>query len=162
MERISDFSVAFKDNYNLFAGTLVTILSTILGKHWYIFVFFLLFNILDWFTGWAKAYRMKQESSSTGGWGIVKKLGYWAVVLVAFLVPKALMELGDAFLGIDLPFLSLLGWFVMASLMVNEARSILENLVEMGCPVPGVLIRGLAVTDRMINGKAEAVLPDDE
>ena len=35
--------------------------------------------------------------------------------------------------------------------MVNEARSILENLVECGCNVPAVLIKGLAVTEKLMD-----------
>ena len=45
----------------------------------------------------------------------------------------------------------MVGWFTLACLMVNEARSILENLVECGYNVPVVLIKGLAVTDKLIN-----------
>ncbi|WP_296877825.1 phage holin family protein, partial [Thomasclavelia sp.] len=46
---------------------------------------------------------------------------------------------------------TLLGWFVLASLMVNEARSIIENFVEAGLNVPNVLINGLEVADKIIN-----------
>ena len=45
----------------------------------------------------------------------------------------------------------LVGWFTLACLMVNEARSILENLVECGYNVPEILIKGLEVADEMIN-----------
>ena len=39
--------------------------------------------------------------------------------------------------------------------MVNEVRSILENLVECGYNVPAILIKGLAVTEKLINSDAE-------
>lgn len=45
----------------------------------------------------------------------------------------------------------LFGWFTLASLLVNEIRSILENLVECGYSVPDFLIRGLAVTEKLIS-----------
>lgn len=59
--------------------------------------------------------------------------------------------MGQDILNVDLSFLEMVGWFTLACLMVNEARSILENLVECGYDVPTVLIQGLAVTDKLIN-----------
>ena len=50
----------------------------------------------------------------------------------------------------------MLGWFALASLIINEIRSILENFVEAGYNVPGILISGLerlrtrSLTARMI------------
>ena len=37
----------------------------------------------------------------------------------------------------------------------------LENLVECGCNVPNILIRGLAVTEKMLD-KAGDIIPDIE
>ena len=54
-------------------------------------------------------------------------------------------------LGINLEITVLLGWFVLASLIVNELRSILENFVEMGYNVPRILTKGLEVADKAIN-----------
>lgn len=149
----------FIDKYNAFVGAGVVILSAIFGQFWYLFALYLLFNVLDWLTGWAKARKLKQETSKAGLQGALKKLGYWVIVLVAFLIPTALIQLGGQ-IGINLSFLELLGWFVLASLMVNEARSILENLVEMEYNVPAILIKGLAVTDKLINKKADSTVPD--
>ena len=44
-----------------------------------------------------------------------------------------------------------LGWFVLASLLINEIRSILENFVEAGFNVPIILIKGLEVADKVVN-----------
>ena len=63
--------------------------------------------------------------------------------------------MGQDILHVDLNFLAMVGWFTLACLMVNEARSILENLVECGYNVPNVLIKGLAVTDKLINKDTE-------
>ena len=49
----------------------------------------------------------------------------------------------------------MVGWFTLACLMVNEARSILENLVECGYDVPAVLVDGLKVADKMLNKDSE-------
>ncbi len=72
------------DYYNLFMGAAVTIAAAILGEHWYLFAAFLALNVVDWLTGWYKANKQGVESSKVGLKGALKKLGYWAVVAVAF------------------------------------------------------------------------------
>lgn len=140
----------FVDKYNAAVGAIVAVLTAVFGKYWYIFVVFLVFNIVDWITGWIKARKKKEESSRVGAIGAVKKFGYWAVLLVAFLIANVFVRFGRDMLHVDLSFLHLLGWWVLAMLIVNEARSILENLVELDIKVPNVLIRGLAVTEKLI------------
>ena len=145
----------FIDKYNAIAGAVVTVMTAIFGTYWYLFAGYLLLNVLDWLTGWYKSRRLGTESSA-GGWrGAAKKVGYWAIILVAFLMPTLFVHLGNDLLGIDLAFLMLLGWFTLASLLVNEIRSILENLVECGYNVPVFLIEGLAVTEKLLESKIE-------
>lgn len=156
-----DFFMGFVDQYNAFVGGAVVVLSAVFGQFWYIFALYFLFNILDWLTGWYKSRKLQKESSQVGLAGAIKKLGYWVIVLIGFAIPVALTNLLET-IGIDGSFLHLIGWFVLASLMVNEARSILENLVECGYKVPGVLIKGLAVTEKLIQAGAESQLPGDE
>ena len=103
----------------------------------------------------------------------------YALTVVLFLMPSGLITGGAT--GIALAFnkvtglpvsgvlfvinvaMLLLGWWVLASLIVNEARSILENLVEMGYDVPGFLVKGLAVTQKLIEAKNPAAnLTDTE
>ena len=74
---------------------------------------------------------------------------------MAFLIPEVFVHLGNDQLGIDLAFLMLLGWFTLTRLLINEIRSILENLVECGCDVPAFLIQGLAVTEKLLESKIE-------
>ena len=149
----------FIDTYNAVVGCIIAVLSTVFGVYWYLFAGYLLFNILDWGTGWYKARKKKQESSYIGLRGIAKKTGYWVIILVAFLIPALFIQFCQDLLGINLGFLVLLGWFTLATLIVNEIRSILENLVECGYDVPDFLIRGLAITDKLIH--AGISLPDD-
>lgn len=74
---------------------------------------------------------------------------------MAFLILALFIHLGKDILGIEMGFLTFLGWFTLASLMVNEVRSILENLVECGYRVPDFLTKGLAVTEKLIYAGAE-------
>lgn len=119
----------------------------------YLFGIYLLLNILDWLTGWYKARVKKETSSKVGLKGIVKKVGYWVILLIAFLIPYMFRRLGKDLLDIDLSYLSAMGWFTLANLLVNEIRSILENLIACGYRVPDVLKRGLEITEKVITEK---------
>lgn len=156
------YTNAFVDKYNAVAGGIVAVLTAVLGTYWYVFVAFLVLNIVDWITGWIKANKKKEESSKIGAIGAIKKLGYWAVVLVAFLIANVFVQFGHDMLKIDLSFLNLIGWWVLAMLIVNEARSILENLVELEYKIPSVLIKGLAVTEKLIEDGIDILNVDSE
>ena len=140
----------YMDTYNAIVGGIVAVLSFVFGEHWILFAIFLLFNIADWLTGWMKS-RMAGKENSVKGWhGVLKKLGYWLMILVAFAASAVFIEIGNT-LGMDLGITTLLGYFVLASLLVNELRSILENFVEAGYNVPTVLVKGLEVADKVVN-----------
>ena len=145
-----NYAEPFIDGYNVIVGTVVAVLSYILGEHWILFVAFLLLNMADWITGWMKS-RIAGKENSTAGWkGVLKKLGYWLMIMVAFGASAVFIEIGNT-IGIDLGITTLLGWFVLASLLINEIRSIVENFVESGFNVPRILITGLEVADKIVN-----------
>lgn len=142
------------DGYNAVTGAIVAVLSYILGEHWFLFAAFLGLNVADWITGWMKSRINKKENSMAGWKGILKKLGYWLMIMVAFGSSAVFVEIGNA-IGIDLGITTLLGWFVLASLLVNEIRSICENFVEAGYNVPTILIKGLEVAEKVVNQDPE-------
>ena len=141
---------AIIDWYNAAVGAVIAVLSYVLGEHWVLFVAFLLLNVADWITGWMKSRMTKKENSVKGWKGVLKKLGYWIMVMVSFGASAVFIEIGKT-IGIDLGVTTLLGWFVLASLLINELRSIVENFVEAGFDVPKVLTKGLEVADKVIN-----------
>lgn len=140
----------YMDTYNAIVGGIVAVLSFVFGEHWILFAIFLLFNVADWLTGWMKSRMAGKENSMKGWQGVLKKLGYWLMILVAFAASAVFIEIGNT-LGMDLGVTTLLGYFVLASLLVNELRSILENFVEAGYNVPTVLVKGLEVADKVVN-----------
>lgn len=142
------------DTYNAIVGSIVAVLSYIFGEHWILFALFLAFNLADWITGWMKSRIAHKENSKAGWKGALKKLGYWIMIAVAFGASAVFVEIGKT-IGVDLGITTLLGWFVLASLLVNEIRSICENFVEAGYNVPQILIRGLEVADKAINKDAD-------
>lgn len=87
--------------------------------------------------------RLNKKENSVKGWqGVLKKLGYWTMIMIAFAASVLFIKI-ESTLGIT----TLLGWFVLASLAINEIRSIVENLVEAGYNIPNVLTKGLEVAD---------------
>ena len=144
----------YMDTYNAIIGAIVALLSFVFGEHWILFALFLLLNVIDWLTGWMKSRINNVENSQAGWKGVLKKLGYWLMILVAFSASAIFTEIGFT-LNVDLTVTTLLGYFVLASLLVNEIRSILENFVEAGFDVPVILAKGLEVADKVINQHEE-------
>lgn len=96
----------------------------------------------------------KKENSIKGFKGVIKKLGHWLIILVSFSTSVLFIEIGEV-LKIDLSITTMLGWFVLASLAINEIRSIIENIVECGYKVPQILIKGLDIANKVINKKED-------
>ena len=89
---------------------------------------------MDYVTGWAAAWVHGRLSSDAGRLGIAKKIGMFVVVSVGHILD----QLG----GLGEPVLRTVAiWWYLA----NEALSIVENLGEVGVPIPGRLRQALAV-----------------
>ena len=143
------------DKVNMLYGAIATIGVAVFGKYWFLFAGFLLMNLIDYATGWCKAkFYNKNESSAIGAKGVLKKVWYWLVIGIAFFISFCFIDMGEI-LGTDLSFVQLFGWFTLASYLVNEIRSILENLVEMNVNVPAFLVKGLAITEKLMSAKTE-------
>lgn len=148
--KLYDTSLKYMDTLNAVGGTIVAVLTAALGTHWFLFVGFLTLNIIDYITGVRKSRLTGKDNSAKGVKGVWKKLGYWLMVLVAFLASAIFIEIGKT-IGIDLAVTAYIGWFTIASLIINELRSIIENFVEAGDNVPAVLTKGLEVAENAIN-----------
>lgn len=136
---------------NLLWGGCTVLLSGIFGDHWYLFAAFLLLNIVDYITGILKAKYFGIENSCEGLKGIIKKLGYWVCIAIGFFLSVGLSEVGTI-IGVNLGFTQLFGWFTLATFIINEIRSILENLVLMEVEIPTFLIKGLEVAKDKLEG----------
>ena len=94
--------------------------------------------VVDWFTGMAGASATGKLSSRVGVIGIIKKLCYLALVVVGgvidYLINSALVSI-----GISLQINYCFGMIITVWLIINELISILENLGEMGVPLPSFL-----------------------
>ena len=89
---------------------------------------------MDYVTGWAAAWVHGRLSSDIGRRGIAKKVGMFMVVAVCNILDQ-LGGLGDPILR------TVAIWWYIG----NEALSVVENLGEVGVPIPGRLRQALAV-----------------
>ena len=143
------------DKINMLYGAIAAVGVAIFGKYWFLFLGFLILNVVDYVTGFVKAkYYKKNESSAVGAKGIWKKVSYWIVIGLAFFISNCFVYMGEI-IGVNLEFVLLFGWFTLATYLVNEIRSILENLVEMNIKVPQFLIAGLEITQKLIDAKTD-------
>lgn len=108
--------------------------------------------LIDYASGVANAYTKGEWSSKVGLRGIVKKVGYMGVVIVAavfdWLIYSGLKGVGVSFDGSYY-----FGLIVTIWLIINECISILENLGELGVPLPGFLIKGIKKLQKNIEDK---------
>lgn len=143
------------DKVNMVYGVIATIGVALFGKYWFLFVGFLVLNVIDYATGYCKAkFYKKNESSAIGAKGILKKVWYWLVIGMAFFISISFVYMGEL-IGINLSFVQFFGWFTLATYLINEIRSILENLVEMNVKVPKFLVAGLDVTQKLLDTRTK-------
>lgn len=96
--------------------------------------------VADYITGMIKSWQKGTLCSRTGVKGIVKKLCYGLAVIAAVGVDYVIITISTSF-GYNLklhPFFALL---CTIWLVINECISILENLNEIGVPMPGFLVK---------------------
>lgn len=144
-----NFIEPFTNKINMIGAVIISLLSYIFGEHWILFVAFLVLNVLDYVTGCIRSRLTGTVNSKKGLNGLLKKVGYWVIIMLAFGMSVIFIEIGTV-IGVDLRVTELIGWLVLASLEVNELRSIFENLVGAGYQVPAILIKGLEIANKAI------------
>ena len=98
----------------------------------------LVMMLIDYASGMAAAWTEGGLSSKVGARGILKKVGYMALIAVAMGIDYLICT-GVANAGVDIPCGMWLGLMVAVWLIINEMISILENLSRLGVPVPSFL-----------------------
>lgn len=96
--------------------------------------------IIDYGSGMAAAYNDCELSSKKGIKGILKKIGYLALVCVGILIDYILYSALSQ-IGIENPITMVFGLLIAIWLIINELISILENLNRLGVPVPDFLLK---------------------
>ena len=99
----------------------------IIGGYDTLFKTLLTFVIIDYATGILRAIYTKKLSSKIGAKGIIKKVGYIFIVILAALLDKLLNSTGN------------IRNIVIYMFIANEGISILENWTSMGIKIPKIL-----------------------
>ena len=124
------------------------------------FVVLLVVMITDYLTGMAEAYVNKTLNSRIGVVGILKKIGYIVAVAVGvvadYLITNALIKI-----GIDINVSGYIGLVVTIWFIINELISILENLTEIGTPLPKFLVTLVKRLKITVDSTAESENKDE-
>ena len=94
--------------------------------------------IIDYATGRSAAWYNSELSSKKGVKGIVKKVGYLALV-VATMILDWLISQGLQQINLDLHYSVFFAVLVTVWLIINELISVLENLSRIGVPIPNFM-----------------------
>ncbi len=95
--------------------------------------------LIDYATGMISAWKSADLSSKKGIFGIIKKVCYLVLVCVGMGVDWLIYS-GMTQVGINLNYTIFFGILVTVWLIINELISILENLKNIGVPLPKFLI----------------------
>ena len=96
--------------------------------------------VIDYITGMISAWKNTELSSKKGLLGIVKKVCYVALVCVGMGVDWLIYS-GMKQIGVDVNYTIFFGVLVTVWLVINELISILENLKNIGVPLPDFLLK---------------------
>lgn len=104
---------------------LLSVMTYLIGGFDNLIVTLLIFMFLDYLTGVLKAIYKKKLSSKVGFKGIIKKLGYIFIIIIATLFDYIVSNGEMSIRNLTLYFF-----------IANEAISILENWSLLGLPLP--------------------------
>lgn len=94
--------------------------------------------IIDYITGMLAASYNSELSSKKGIRGIVKKVGYLALVLASMIIDWLISQ-GLQQINVDLHYSVFFAVLVTVWLIINELISVLENLSRIGVPIPNFM-----------------------
>ena len=106
---------------------------------------------LDIGGGLIQAFYEKRLNSSIMRRGLLRKSGYFAAIMLAVLVDRAVFQSAPA-----------MRTLVISYLCVNEALSVLEHLAAIGVPLPDQLKRALERVRKELNDNAGNTPPKSE
>ena len=153
-------------------GAATIVLSWIAARLGVLFapvILLMIMMALDYVTGMlaSKAEAIAHPENPEYGWssrkgilGIIKKIGYVFLVVVAVSLDHILVQ-AAAPLGFALPR-AIFGLLVTVWLVLNEMLSVVENAGRMGAPVPPWLARCVASLKDKIDQEAEKEVEADE
>ena len=120
-----------KEIYNSIIAIVLTTFVYLVGGLDVAMIALLVTIVLDYISGVIKGYVTKQLSSQTGFRGIVKKVAILIIVMLAVLVDRVTGDTGA------------IRTLVIYYFVANEGLSIIENLGQIGVPIPQSIKKAL-------------------
>ena len=145
---------------NIIKGVLTTAMATFLaylGNLAIPIMILAVVMLLDYGTGVAKAWIHGSLSSKIGILGILKKVAYLVIVAVGMVIDW-IIQAGVDKLHLDFKLEFLFALIVIIWLILNELISILENVADIGVPVPKWLTKLIL----KLKDQAEEAVGEDE
>ena len=119
-------------------------------------------NLIDYITGIiASNNRGQRLSSYKGISGIYKKVGMYLLIIVGVFVDIMIHYITSS-VGWEIKVNYIVGCVVAIWLVLNEIISILENLNDVGTPMPPFLMPLVKMIKGQVEDKAEEVIKDKE
>lgn len=117
-------------------------------------------NVLDYITGLAAAPKRGEKlNSSIGLAGIIKKVCMWLLVVVGVIIDELIVYATNT-IGWDIPFTFIVACVVCVWIICNELLSILENLKDIGVPLPAFLAKIVVYIKSKAEQKAD-IMPKE-
>ena len=116
---------------------------------------------IDYMTGVAAAWKLRELSSRTGWRGIMRKIQYMTVVTVGVVVDLIIQVAADR-LGVAIREYYFFALLVVIWLILNECISILENISIFNVPFPKFLMKIIKGIRKIDENKGQAFLPEGE
>lgn len=135
-------------------------ISSFLGILFIPVLLMVLCNFIDYITGIFAAPKRGEKINSSIGWhGIVKKVCMWLLVVVGVIIDELISYTINT-IGWDIPFTFVVACVVCIWIICNELLSILENLKDIGVPLPAFLAKIVVYIKSKAEQKAD-ILPKD-
>ena len=156
MEHVNAFKAAL--------AALCAALTALWGWFGWVVVAWIGFMLIDYATGSAAALRAGTWSSKTARDGIWHKLGSVAAVIVAGILDVVIGHLLANVPGVELPFTYtvLLCPLVVVWYFLTEAGSIIENIGDLGAPVPAWLSKMIAALESKVDQAGDQMGGSDQ
>lgn len=113
--------------------------------------------LIDYVSGMARAWMKSELCSKVGIAGIVKKVAYLLAVAVAIVADWVVQTAAEE-IGVDFGGFFFFGLLVTIWLVLNECISILENISEIGVPLPAFLVKLIDKLQKTTESKGEELL----
>lgn len=139
------------------------IVSSLLGNLCIPLILMVVCNLVDYATGLIASGNRNDGgiSSYKSMKGILKKISMWLLCVVGVVI-DILLYVGAEQLGIAWPFSFTVACIVAMWIVCNELISILENLVDIGVPIPSFMMPLVKLLKKNVENHAPELKENDD